>query len=77
MFLFPSDKNLQTYNGKTGNRLFSVSMGTSGFFKEIIIEYASTTFHKTFVQIAEFDWLSGRQKWLIFEINIKNLLRNH
>ena len=76
MFLFQSDKNLQTYNGKTENRLFSVSMGTSGFFTEIIIEYAST-FHKTFVQIAEFDWLSGRQKGLIFEINIKNPHRNH
>ena len=29
-------------------------------------------FQKTFVQIAEFDWLPGRQKGQIF----KNLLRN-
>ena len=32
-------------------------------------------FHVTFVQIGEFEWLSGRQKGSIF---IKNLLlRNH
>ena len=34
-------------------------------------------FHKTFVQIAEFDWLPERQKGSIFKINVKNLLRNH
>ena len=32
----------------------------------------------TFVQIGEFDWLSGRQKGSIFVKMIKNLLlRNH
>ena len=34
-------------------------------------------FHVAFVQIAEFDWLPGRQKGLILEKNVKNLLRNH
>ena len=31
------------------------------FFTEMFIELSST-FHMTFVQIGEFDWLSGRQK---------------
>ena len=31
----------------------------------------------TFVQIGEFDWLSGRQKGLILVKMFKNLLRNH
>ena len=35
-------------------------------------------FHLTFVQIGEFDWLSGRQKGSIFVKMFKNLLlRNH
>ena len=35
-------------------------------------------FHTTFVQIGEFDWLSGRQKGLIFvKMYKKLLLRNH
>ena len=35
-------------------------------------------FHMTFVQIGEFDWLSGRQKGSIFVIFFKILLlRNH
>ena len=35
-------------------------------------------FHMTFVKIGEFDWLSGRQKGLIFFKMFKNLLlRNH
>ena len=35
-------------------------------------------FHKTFVQIVVFDWLSGRQKVSIFVKMFKNLLlRNH
>ena len=34
-------------------------------------------FHITFVQIGEFDWLSGRQKGSIFVKMFKNLLRNH
>ena len=35
-------------------------------------------FHTTFVQLDEFDWLSGRQKGSIFVIMFKNLLlRNH
>ena len=35
-------------------------------------------FHMTFVQIGEFDWLSRRQKGLIFVKMFKNLLlRNH
>ena len=35
-------------------------------------------FHITFVQIAVFDWLSGRQKGSIFVKMVKNLLlRNH
>ena len=38
----------------------------------------SSTFHTTFVQIVEFDLLSGRQKGLIFVKMFKNLLlRNH
>ena len=35
------------------------------FFTEMLIEYTSM-FHMTFVQIGEFDWLSGRQKGSIF-----------
>ena len=38
----------------------------------MFIEYSST-FHMTFVQIGEFDWLSGRQKGLIFVKLFKNL----
>ena len=34
----------------------------------------SSTFHLTFVQIGEFDWLSGRHKGLIFVKMFKNLL---
>ena len=34
-------------------------------------------FHITFVQIGEFDWLSWRQKGLVFKKMFKNLLRNH
>ena len=37
----------------------------------------SSTFHMTFVQIGEFDWLSGPQKGSIFVKMFKNLLRNH
>ena len=38
----------------------------------------SSTFHLTFVQIGEFDWLSVRQKGSIFVKMFKNLLlRNH
>ena len=47
------------------------------FFTEMFIEMLST-FHMTFVQIGEFDWLSGMQKGLIFVKMFKNLLRrNH
>ena len=46
------------------------------FFTEMFIELSST-FHMTFVQIGEFDWLSGRQKGSIFVKKFKNLLRNH
>ena len=47
------------------------------FFTEMFIEYSST-FHMTFVQIGEFDWLSGRQKGSIFVKMFKILLlRNH
>ena len=47
------------------------------FFTEMFIELSST-FHMTFVQISEFDWLSGRQKGSIFVKTFKNLLlRNH
>ena len=47
------------------------------FFTEMLIEYSST-FHMIFVQIGEFDWLSGRQKGSIFLKMLKNLLlRNH
>ena len=38
---------------------------------EMFIEYSST-FHMTFVQIGEFDWLSGRQKGSIFVNRLKN-----
>ena len=35
-------------------------------------------FHTTFVEIGEFDWLSGRQKGSILAKKFKNLLlRNH
>ena len=35
-------------------------------------------FHMTFVEIGEFDWLSGRQNGSIFVKMFKNLLlRNH
>ena len=48
------------------------------FFTELFIELSST-FHMTFVKIGVFDWLSGRQKGLIFvKTFFKNLLlRNH
>ena len=47
------------------------------FFTEMFIEKPST-FHMTFVQIGEFDWLSGPQKGPIFVKMFKNLLlRNH
>ena len=47
------------------------------FFTEMFIELSST-FHMTFVQIGEFDWLSGWQKGSIFVKMFKNLLlRNH
>ena len=39
------------------------------FFTEMFIELSST-FHMTFVQIGVFNWLSGRQKGSIFEINV-------
>ena len=57
---------------------FSVSLGIFGFFfTEMYIELSST-FHTTFVQIGEFDWLSARQKGSIFVKMFKNLLlRNH
>ena len=43
----------------------------------MFIEYSST-FHTTFVQIGEFDWLSVRQKGSVFVKKIKTLhLRNH
>ena len=41
---------------------FSVSMGIFGFlFTDMFIE-KSSLLHMTFAQIAEFDWLPGRQK---------------
>ena len=47
------------------------------FFTEMFIE-KSSKFHMSFVQIGEFDWLSGRQKGSIFVKMFKNLLlRNH
>ena len=56
---------------------FSVSLEIFGtFLTEMFIE-KSSTFHMTFVQIGEFDWLSGRQKGSIFVKTFKNLLRNH
>ena len=39
----------------------------------MFIEWSST-FHTTFVEIGEFDWLSGRQKGSIFVKMFKNLL---
>ena len=46
------------------------------FFTEMF-EYSST-FQMIFVQIGEFDWLSGRQKGSVFLKMFKNLLlRNH
>ena len=49
-------------------------------FSEISLTIFSraSTFHMTFVQIGEFDWLLGRQKGSIFVRMFKNLLlRNH
>ena len=47
------------------------------FFTEMLIEYSST-FHTTFVEIGEFDWLLARQKGSTFVKMFKNLLlRNH
>ena len=47
------------------------------FFTEMFIE-SSSTFHMTFVQIGEFDWLLEQQKGSIFVIFFKSLLlRNH
>ena len=49
-------------------------MGIFGIFLQKCLE--SSTFHDTFVKIAEFEWLPGRQKVLInFEKNL--LLSNH
>ena len=65
--------------GKRGNGHFFLSYWgyLDFFFTEMFIEYSST-FHMTFVQIGEFDWLSGRQKGSIFVKMFKNLLlRNH
>ena len=31
------------------------------------------TFHKTFVQTAEFDWVPGRQKGLTFDKTLRNI----
>ena len=58
--------------------IFSVSMRIFDFvFTEMFIEYSST-FHTTFVQMGEFDCLSGQQKGSIFVKMFKNLLlRNH
>ena len=42
------------------------------------LPYNYSTFHTTFFQIGEFDWLSARQKGSIFVKMFKNLLlRNH
>ena len=46
------------------------------YFTEMFIDWPSS-FHTTFVEIGEFDWLSGRQKGSIFVKMFKNLLRNH
>ena len=47
------------------------------FFYRNVIELSST-FHTTFVQIGEFDWLSALQKGSIFVTMFKNLfLRNN
>ena len=47
------------------------------FFTEMFIEYFAM-FRTTFVQIGEFDWLSGWLKGSIFvKIMFKYLLRNH
>ena len=58
--------------------IFSVSFGIFRFFfTEMFIEYSSM-FHTSFVQIGEFDWLSGQLKASIFVKMFKNLLlRNH
>ena len=56
---------------------FFCLIGIFGFFTEMFIELSST-FHTTFVQIGELDWLSARQKGTIFVKMFKNLiLRNH
>ena len=45
------------------------------FFTELFIGYSST-FYKTFVQIAESDWLPRQQKGS-FSKNVNLFLRNH
>ena len=47
------------------DNIFLSHWGYLDFFTEMFIELSST-FHTTFVQIGEFDWLSGRQKGSIF-----------
>ena len=59
------------------DKFFLSYWGHLDFFTEMFIEYSST-FHMTFVQIGEFDWLLGRQKGSIFVKMFKILLlRNH
>ena len=47
------------------DNFFLSHWGYFDFFTEMFIEQSST-FHMTFAQIGEFDWLSGRQKVSIF-----------
>ena len=51
------------------DNIFCLSGDIWNFFTEMFIEYSSI-FHSTFVQIGEFDWLSGRQKRVNFCNNV-------
>ena len=59
------------------DNFFLSHWGYFEFFFTKMFEYSST-FQMIFVQIGEFDWLSGRQKGSVFLKMFKNLLlRNH
>ena len=63
--------------GKEEIDIFFCLIGDNLIFFTEMFEYSST-FQMIFVQIGEFDWLSGRQKGSVFLKMFKNpLLRNH
>ena len=60
------------------DNFFLSHLGYLDFFLQKCLLRSPLLFHATFVQIGEFDGLSGRQKGSIFVKMFKNLLlRNH